>query len=189
MSSVSEKKFQYIGWKIDNNGSDVSLNSRIYDDVNIIFEQLKHKNFVIAIGLNPSNTTEFNDDVTNLYLRDKIYKELKTDGYLLTNLCCKIESDSQNIRIGDFDDSHICDLIMLIEQFTEKQIIIFFGQTGTKFLNNNKISAFNKLKELLLKEKKRIYYTRNSPKFIHPGRSGQDYEFKLLEDDRVLEDH
>ena len=185
MSKLVQKNFQYIYWKTENNGKTVKLCSTIYDTTEEFVHKLQDKKIVIAIGLNPSNITSFNDDVTNLYLRDKIYNEFNVDGYLLTNLCPKVESDSQKIRIGDFDKEHILNIVNLIEILVEKKIVIFFGQTGTKFLNNKKMIEFSQLKELLLREKDKVYYTCCTPNFIHPGHSGQDYDFKPL-DDNVL---
>jgi hypothetical protein len=187
MDSCTEKRFQHISWKIEADGKDVNLHSKIYNDIEKLFEDIKNENIVIAIGLNPSNTTVFNDDITNLYLRDKIHNELQANSYILTNLSSKIESDSGKITLDDFNEKHIGDIIELINHYSDSKIVIFFGQTGVDFLNNKvKDKSFlKKLKQLLIENKQRVLYTRSMPKFTHPGRSGQDYDFAQLQEDTL----
>ena len=186
MDSCTEKRFQYISWEIADDGKNVHLCSKIYDTVDEIVNDSKDV-VVIAIGLNPSNTTDFNDDITNLYLRDKIHKEMKSTGYLLTNLSPKVESDSVKITLDDFSEEHIYDVMRLIKKYPNSKILVFFGQTGVDFLNNKlKDKSFlKKLKQLLIENKQRVFYTRSTPKFTHPGRSGQDYDFAQLEDNTL----
>lgn len=186
MSELKEKKFQYISWEIADDGKTVHLCSKIYDTVDEIVDDSKDV-VVIAIGLNPSNTTDFNDDITNLYLRDKLHKEMKSTGYLLTNLSPKIESDSVKITLDDFSEEHIEDIIKIIKQYPNSNIVIFFGQTGVDFLNTkikNKL-FLGELKQILIENKERVFYTRSTPKFTHPGRSGQDYDFAPLQEDTL----
>ena len=186
MSELKEKKFQYISWEIADDGKTVHLCSKIYDTVDEIVDDSKDV-VVIAIGLNPSNTTDFNDDITNLYLRDKLHKEMKSTGYLLTNLSPKIESDSVKITLDDFSKEHIDNIIELIKKYPKSKILVFFGQTGVDFLNTkikNK-SFLGELKRFLIENKERVFYTRSTPKFTHPGRSGQDYDFAPLQEDTL----
>ena len=126
MASSTEKKFQHINWEVDADGKDVNLHSKIYDDVDMLVHDIKSENIVIAIGLNPSNTTVFNDDETNLYLRDKIKVKFGCDGYILTNIFPIIDPNSNNISSSNTDSNHINDLIKLLDCFSQKDIILFF---------------------------------------------------------------
>lgn len=188
---MAEKRFQLITWVIEGAENEipksVQIQSEIYKDADAVIQACDGKNIAIAIGLNPSNTTVFNDDVTNLYLRDKIYDKWHRNGYILTNLSATIESDSGKITLDDFEKKHIEDVVKLIEQFSNSEIVVFFGQTGVDFLNNKTKykQCFGDLKKSLLKNKSRVFYTRSTPKFIHPGRSGQDYEFAPIEDNTL----
>ena len=184
MSELKEKKFQYISWEIASDGKTVRLCSQIYETIDEIIDGLKDIH-VIAIGLNPSNTTDFNDDITNLYLRDKIHKEMKSKGYLLTNLSPKVESESVKITLDDFSEEHIDNIIELIKRYPKSKILVFFGQTGVDFLNTKTKLFLGKLKKFLIKNKERVFYTRSTPKFTHPGRSGQDYDFAPLQEDTL----
>ena len=185
---MKEKKFQLVTWDMPNEKK-VSIVSEIYDSVDEIINAIKDNNYVIAIGLNPSNKTAFNDDETNLYLRDKIKQEFKeVKGYILTNLSYKIETESKNISIKDIDEGHINSILELIGKLKQHKIIVFFGQKGKEFLNNKNSDAkesLYKLKEELNKNKKRVYYTKSIAKFIHPGHSGDNYELVKLKNDTL----
>lgn len=185
---IEEKKFQLITWNMPDKKR-VNISSEIYDSVDEIINVSKSKKYVIAIGLNPSNKTIFNDDETNLYLRDKIKQKFKeTEGYILTNLSCKIESDSKNISTKNIEKGHIENIIKLIDEFKDSSIVVFFGQKGKDFINgkNNEKNALLGLKKKLKEKIDRVYYTKSIAKFIHPGHSGDSYELAEL-DENTLE--
>ena len=75
---MEEKRFQIIDWSESNfQAKRVKLTLSTYDSYNDIEKVINEKNYVIAVGYNPSNKTIFNDDETNLYLRDKIANRFK----------------------------------------------------------------------------------------------------------------
>ena len=61
---METKPFQYIHWEFEEDDTKITLFSQIFTKVGDVIEKLD-KNIVIALGLNPSNTTRFNDDETN----------------------------------------------------------------------------------------------------------------------------
>lgn len=70
-----KKKFQVINWKDSNFDEDkIVIESRVFENFDDLNNLDLGDNYAIAIGYNPSNKTSFNDDETNLYLRDKIQK-------------------------------------------------------------------------------------------------------------------
>lgn len=176
---MKEKRFQIIDWsESDFVNNNIKLSLMTYSKYNEIKEDIKKKNYVIAIGYNPSNKTIFNDDTTNLYLRDKIYNYFKNkpqvDGYILVNLIPRICEDSNEIKISDLKEDYIKDILKLIGA-NEKEIILFFGQLGIKLLNGNN-EEIKKLKEKLIQCRDRVLYTSRPESFVHPGRSGDNYE-------------
>ena len=184
---MEEKKFQLITWNKPDEKT-VNITSKIYDSIDEIIGVSKGKKIVIAIGLNPSNKTVFNDDETNLYLRDKIKQKFEeTEGYILTNLSCKIESDSKNISTKNIEKGHIKNIIKLIDEFKDSSIVVFFGQKGKDFINgkNNEKNGLLDLKKKLNKKINKVYYTKSIAKFIHPGHSGDGYELAKLDENTL----
>lgn len=171
------KKFQIVDWSKSVFNKIIILKTRIIDSYAELKRSIKcGKDYVIAIGYNPSNKTIFNDDTTNLYLRDKIKKAYNDEikGYILVNLVPKIQTKSQGIGQEFIEDKYINEIITLIKEFSTSQIVLFFGQNGVKLLNCGNDSLKN-LKELLNKNFKRIKYTSRQEEFIHPGRSVDNY--------------
>lgn len=189
MASLTEKRFQYISWEIEADGKDVNLHSKIYNDIKKLIKDIKNENIVIAIGLNPSNTTVFNDDETNLYLRDKIKVKFECEGYILTNIFPTIDPNSNNISLNDTDPNHITDLIKLLDNFEENKIVLFFGQKGVDLLNskNNDLQNLkNKFLNIGKNRTNKVYYTASIPTFKHPSRLKQNYTLEPF-DANILE--
>ena len=184
---MKTKPFQYIKWNFEDDIQKITLDSQIYTDVDDFIAQIDN-NIIIALGLNPSNTTVFNDDETNLYLRNKFKEKWPgCNGYLLTNLFPIIESNSSNLSIDNIDDSHIDKLIQLLQKTTDNKLVLFFGQTGVSFLNL-KIGKMCKLKETLSSRiAGNTYYTSDGAKFSHPSRCKktfllEDFDSKILDE-------
>ena len=178
------KAFQLITWKIEDNNTKVEIQSVIYNYCELI-NNLGNEGYPIVIGLNPSNTTIFNEDETNLYLRNKIKTEWKVNGYILTNLCTKIESDSNNIKKEDFDETHIENIMKLIGKFPKSKILVFWGQRGNKFLNCLDLKYMSKLKEMIIKSNS-AYYTCQK-KFVHPSRAKNTFSIEALQNESILD--
>lgn len=174
---MENKKFQIVDWSKSDFNKNIILKTHIIDNYDELKRKIKcRKDYVIAIGYNPSNKTIFNDDTTNLYLRDKIKKAYNDEikGYILVNLIPKIQTKSQGIGQEFIDDKYINEIITLINGFSTSQIVLFFGQNGVKLLNCGN-DSLRKLKDLLNKNSKRIKYTSRPEEFIHPGRSVDNY--------------
>ena len=183
---MDEKRFQLIRWSKNEKLQSVRIWSQVYDDVDSVIKACKGKNIVIAIGLNPSNKTVFNEDETNLYLRDKIYTNFKCEGYLLTNLSAKITSDSETIHNCDIIEDHIKALVKLLKVFRRRKVVVFFGVAGIEKLNSTNLSSMGELKEILLKRRERVYYTEDAQeKFVHPGLRKQNYKLVKIKNDTL----
>lgn len=184
---VKYKKFQIIEWKFSKTGNEVNISSKIYETYNEFSKEIVGKKYVVAIGLNPSNKTSFNDDSTNLYLRDKIHCVYgDADGYILINLIPKNESDSSKVSSKDIDTDYTEDCINLLKNYKPLGIVLFFGKSGISILNENK-EVLKQMKKLLEENSKIIKYTSRPEEFVHPGRSANSY---ILVDwkDGLLED-
>ena len=173
---MDKKKFQIINWEKSNFSKDkIVLKMNIFNKYVDLESSLKEKNYIIAIGYNPSNKTSFNDDSTNLYLRDKIKNKYPSVmGYILVNLIPKVETDSSNVGINDIDDDYIDEIIKLINGHSKFNIVLFFGHLGVNILNS-KNDKMKSLKEVLEKASDRICYTSRPEDFIHPGRSADNF--------------
>lgn len=186
---MDKKAFQLITWYInEKDKNDITIKSKVFDDI----EQMAKKGidaFPIAIGLNPSNKTDFNEDETNLYLKDKIKNEFNSSGYILTNLCPKIEPDSKKITKQDFDENHIEKVISLIDMYVNSKILIFWGKTGNMYLNEKSIKHMEELKNKLKTRKNNnlLYYTCANEEFIHPGRCKDNYSIKEISDMSIFD--
>lgn len=186
---MDEKAFQLITWDIDEKDkNDITIKSKVFDDVEQMPKE-KIDTFPIAIGLNPSNKTDFNEDETNLYLKDMIKKKFNSSGYILTNLCPKIEPDSKKISKQDFDENHIKKVITLIDLHVNSKIVIFWGKTGNKYLNKNIIKCMKELKNKLVTRQNNnlLYYTCANDEFIHPGRRKDNYSIKEISDMSIFD--
>ncbi len=186
---MNEKAFQLITWDInEKDKNDITIKSKVFDDI----EQMPKEEIdaiPIAIGLNPSNKTGFNEDETNLYLKDMIKNKFNSSGYILTNLCPKIEPDSKKISKQDFDENHIEKVIALIDSHVNSKIVIFWGKTGNKYLNKEYIKHVDELKKKLetQQNKNLLYYTCANDEFIHPGRRKDNYSIKEISDMSIFD--
>lgn len=187
---MEKKHIQIIDWsESDFEKNKIKITSIIYENYSKCKQAIQKKKYVIAIGLNPSNSTTFNDDITNLYLRDKIHNEYKNaNGYILLNLISKISSNSKKISIKDIDEDDIKDINYLLNDNlsmlnkSELGIVLFFGQTGVTILNKNN-KKLKELKKILISNLAIIKYTcdKTDKNFIHPGHSSNNYTFKNLQ--------
>lgn len=182
---MEKKHIQIIDWS-ESDFEKNKITSIIYENYSKCKQAIQNKEYVIAIGLNPSNSTTFNDDITNLYLRDKIHNEYKNaNGYILLNLISKISSNSETIGIKDIDENDINDINDLLNDTlsmlnkSKLGIVLFFGQTGLTILNKNN----EQLKQFLISNLAIIKYTydKTDKKFIHPGHSSNNYTLKNLQ--------
>jgi hypothetical protein len=107
---MEKKEIQYIWWSIEKDKT--TITSQIFSNIEDLIKLDIDDNVAIAIGLNPSNTTIFNEDETNMYLRAKLC-ESKCNGYILLNLVSKIESDSKKISALDLEVENINNIISI----------------------------------------------------------------------------
>ena len=181
---MEEKRFQIIDWSESNfQAKRVKLTLSTYDSYNDIEKVINEKNYVIAVGYNPSNKTIFNDDETNLYLRDKIANRFKNDpvdGYILVNLIPYVTSKSSNIHFDDVKDEYIEDIVKLIES-KKRVIVLFFGKIGLKIIEKNN-EKFKALKQAIINSSDEVYYTCSNNDFIHPAQKNNNYEIKEWKD-------
>lgn len=181
---MDNKKFQIIDWDGSNFANEIKLDTCVIEEYDDLIKKIKknqvscEKEYVIAIGFNPSNITVFNDDETNLYLRNKIQLEYRNNsnvkGYILVNLISKIQNDSKKVGFNDVDEEYIKDIIKLINDLYNYQIVLFFGKMGVELINH-KGKSLSDLKKTLIANRERIKYTSKPEKFIHPGHSANNY--------------
>lgn len=178
-----KKKFQVIDWKDSNfDEGKVVIESRVFENLDDLNNLDLDDSYAIAIGYNPSNKTSFNDDETNLYLRDKIRKlnHGKYKGYILVNLIPEISSNMKQVGDESVDKDYISELVKLISGEPEKTIILFFGKAGVNLINKG---DFNELMTQLSNAKDRIYCAAKNGDIVHPGRRGDGYELIAWKED------
>lgn len=178
-----KKKFQVIDWNDSNFDEDkIIIKSRVFESLDDLNNLGLNDGYAIAIGYNPSNKTSFNDDKTNLYLRDKIRKlnQGKYKGYILVNLIPEISSNMKQVGDDSIDKDYIKELAKFISTEPGKTIILFFGKAGVDLINKG---DFKELKDQLLSAKDRIYYAAKNGGIVHPGRLGDGYELIAWEED------